>query len=253
MRGSAERFWILLIASVSLSASAEQFRLPKHPPPALFGKVLIQRLTAVGAVKPVSFSHATHRVRYTCRVCHLELDFAFKRNGTEITEEANRKGFYCGACHNGRIAFGHTEENCARCHTGTLEDGVDDLAKVRDLPTVKFGNGVDWSAAVKRGDIKPVSSLSGDYHPLQLNTTLSLESDWNFVPPATFPHAEHVLWLDCANCHPAIFNVKKKGTQHFSMLNSLAGEFCGVCHVRVAFPLDDCLRCHPTMTDRPFQ
>ena len=30
----------------------------------------------------------------------------------------------------------------------------------------------------------------------------------------------------------------------------LEGKFCGVCHLNVAFPLDDCQRCHPDMHDR---
>lgn len=252
MRGAAARVCIVLFA-VGASATTRQFTLPKHPPPALFGKVLIRRLTVDGPAKPVVFSHATHRIRYTCRVCHLELDFAFKRNATEITEDANRKGAYCGACHNGKIAFGHTEGNCARCHTGTLEDANEDLTRIRELPGAKFGNGVDWSLALARGDIKPAQSLTDDFKPIQHDTTLSLEADWNFVPPAVFPHAEHVRWLDCANCHPAIFNIKKKGTQHFSMRFNLNGEFCGVCHIRVAFPLDDCIRCHPTMKEVPLR
>ncbi|HVR37486.1 MAG TPA: c(7)-type cytochrome triheme domain-containing protein [Thermoanaerobaculia bacterium] len=67
------------------------------------------------------------------------------------------------------------------------------------------------------------------------------------------PHAEHVRWLDCANCHPAIFNIRKKTTKHFSMRFNLAGEFCGACHLRVAFPLDDCMRCHPAMENQPLQ
>jgi len=27
----------------------------------------------------------------------------------------------------------------------------------------------------------------------------------------------------------------------------LETKFCGACHLTVAFPLDDCLRCHPGM------
>ena len=29
----------------------------------------------------------------------------------------------------------------------------------------------------------------------------------------------------------------------------LNGEFCGVCHLTVAFPMDDCQRCHPGMKE----
>jgi c(7)-type cytochrome triheme protein len=240
---------VLLLSAVLF---AHPFHLPPRPPFDRYGNVLIRRGTANGSAKAVSFSHWSHRLRYTCRVCHLELDFNFKRNTTEITEEANRKGAFCGACHDGRTAFGHTEANCARCHTGDAATAAD-FARLSELPRSMFGNGVDWSRAIANGSIAPTTSLSKDFKPLTLDTTLSLEAEWNFVSPAVFPHADHVRWLDCANCHPAIFNVKKKTTKHFSMRYNLAGDFCGACHLRVAFPLDDCTRCHPEMKDQPLQ
>ena len=244
---------LVVAAALGLQASAQEFKLPPHPPAAQFGNVLISRTTAAGPVKPVAFSHWRHRLRYTCRVCHLELDFAMRRNATEITEAGIRKGLHCGACHDGKTAFAAAEEsNCARCHTGTTEtDLADFLHRLAELPSSEFGNGVDWSRALTLGKIAPVSSLTDDFDPLTLDTTLSLEAGWNFVAPATFPHAEHVRWLDCANCHPSIFNVKKNTTERFSMRRTLAREFCGACHVRVAFPLDDCRRCHPTMKNAP--
>jgi c(7)-type cytochrome triheme protein len=135
----------------------------------------------------------------------------------------------------------------ARCHTGTIEMTFDFATKAADLPPSAFGNGVDWSKALASGKIHPVESLSPGFEPLTLDTTLSLEADWAFVPPATFP-TPSIRWLDCANCHPEPFNVKKKTTKHFSMKLNLARQFCGACHVRVAFPLDDCKRCHPRCT-----
>lgn len=239
---------VALMVATSFGAQ-QHFRLPRQTPPELFGSVLIHRNTGPGKTRPVAFSHFSHRVRYTCRVCHFELDFAMKRNGTEITEEANRSGAYCGACHDGRTAFAHTDANCEKCHTGELTP-VDVRANTRNLPPSKFGDGVDWSRAIGEGAIHPLTSLTSA-EVLTLDTTLLLEAEWSFVPLATFPHAEHVRWLDCANCHPSIFNIKKKTTKHFSMNLNLAGEFCGVCHMRVAFPMDDCKRCHPTMREQP--
>jgi len=240
-----------VLAFVLSAAAQPAFKLPREPQADHFGVVLIGRNTFGTAAKPVSFSHATHRVRYTCRVCHLELDFAFKRNATGITEEANRNGRYCGACHDGKAAFAHTAPNCGRCHAG--EAKAESFARLADFPPSSHGNGVDWSRALAAGRIAPVSTLSGHFQPLTLDTTLTLEAEWSFVPPATFPHLEHVRWLDCANCHPDIFNVKKKTTPHFSMSYALAGEFCGVCHLNVAFPLHDCKRCHPKMENAPGQ
>ena len=234
-----------------LTQKGQLFRLPPRPPAELYGNVLIRRLTADGPAKPVMFQHWTHRTRYTCRVCHLELDFAMKRNATEITEAANRKGAYCGACHNGTIAFGQTEENCAKCHNGGVTSNAAEFRKLAELPQSRYGNRVDWSRALASGAIRPAASLTREYEPMSLDTVLTLEAEWNFVAPAVFPHAEHVQWLDCANCHPAIFNIKKKTTKHFSMSYNVEGEFCGACHLRVAFPMDDCVRCHPDMKGQP--
>lgn len=238
-----------LLLAAALFAAPLRFHLPPLPRREAYGNVRIDRTTSTGEVKPVTFSHWSHRMRYTCRVCHLELDFSFQRNGTEITEEANRQGHYCGACHDGKTAFGHTAGNCDKCHSG--EAATAGVAKLESLPWSVYGNGVNWTRALASEAIKPVGSLSGDFQPIQLDRTLTIEADWNFVPPAIFPHAEHERWLDCANCHPSIFNVKKKSTQQFSMQHVLAGEFCGTCHRRVAFPLHDCLRCHPTMKNPP--
>ena len=237
-----------LLLVLAMQAS---FRLPREPHAEHFGVVLIDRATSGTETRAVSFSHATHRVRYTCRVCHLELDFALRRNESGITEEANRDGRYCGACHDGKIAFGHAAPHCGRCHVG--EAKAESFARLADLPPAEHGNRVDWSRALALGRITPVPSLHPGFEPLSLDTTLTLEAEWSFVPPAIFPHAEHVRWLDCANCHPDIFNVKKKTTPHFSMKYALAGEFCGACHLNVAFPLHDCRRCHPKMDGAPMQ
>lgn len=42
-----------------------------------------------------------------------------------------------------------------------------------------------------------------------------------------------------------IFNIKKKTAKLFEMRYILEGKFCGVCHLDVAFPLDECELCHP--------
>lgn len=248
---------ILLLAVLVLCGAARgetpemRFRLPKMQPPRLFGTILISRSAATEGTKAVVFPHWRHRVRYTCRVCHVELDFALRTNDTEITEQANRDGAYCGACHDGRTAFAVSEPNCARCHTGTIDGSDAGFVALMDLPAAEFGNRVDWSRALARGAIKPLASLTDEAAPIQLDRTLSLEAEWAFVPPAIFPHAEHERWMDCSNCHPSIFNIGKKTTKHFTMANSLRGEFCGVCHLRVAFPMNDCKRCHPTMENAP--
>jgi c(7)-type cytochrome triheme protein len=63
------------------------------------------------------------------------------------------------------------------------------------------------------------------------------------MPNVVFPHFPHTFWLDCGNCHPAIFQMKK-GANPISMVKIVNGEFCGRCHGRIAFPLANCTRCH---------
>jgi c(7)-type cytochrome triheme protein len=189
-------------------------------------------------------------------VCHFELGFAFDVNKTEITEEDNRNGLFCGTCHNGKTAyngktaFPHTEEYCDRCHTGTVDVGREKFADLTEtLPKELFGNKIDWGKAIGEKYITPLYSIFREKEkPLPFDKLLWLEATWNFIPPAYFPHKEHIQWLDCANCHPDIFNIRKKTTKSFAMQYILEKKFCGVCHLKVAFPLDDCNGCHPKIS-----
>jgi c(7)-type cytochrome triheme protein len=238
---------VILLAMTNATEAGTFWQLPLLPPPENYGDLLIDRLSTVRQVKPVYFSHWTHRTRYTCRVCHWELDFAFKSGQTEITEKDNRNGLYCGACHDGKTAFGHGEENCDRCHSGRLLADREKFALLRDgLQKDNFGNKINWAGALRSGRIAPAASIfKVGETSLDYRKKLQLEAEWAYVPPAVFPHDIHSRWLACANCHPDIFNIKKKGTEHFLMNYILEGRFCGVCHLTVAFPMDDCHRCHP--------
>ena len=225
------------------------FALPKFPPPARYGNVLISRLTLSSTHPPVAFSHWVHRQYYTCRVCHFELNFAMKVNTTEITEAKIRKGEYCGACHNNKIAFGISESTCTICHSGDIGSTDARFSELDQLPKAKYGDGVNWDKALKMKLISPKQSILDDnYEPIGFNKVLRLESEWSLVKSrALFPHQKHTAWLDCADCHPDIFNIQKKGTKHFRMDYIIDGKFCGVCHLNVAFPIQDCKRCHPDL------
>ena len=240
---------ILFILFVcSMKAIAQKWKFPPLPPPSQYGNLLINRTSEKKGEKAVTFSHWSHRTRHTCRVCHFELDFEMKVNTTEITEEKNKKGQYCGACHDNDKVFGHTKEHCKKCHNGNIAYGEEKFKDLDPIPKTKFGNMVNWVEAIKEGHIQPKQTiLDEEYEPMKFNKLLKLESNWTMIPPAIFPHEEHKQWLDCSNCHPDIFNVKKKTTKHFEMMYILEGKFCGACHLNVAFPLNNCKRCHPDM------
>lgn len=238
---------IFLVVPGELQSARQKFDLPPLPPPEVYGNILINRTSTDNGVLAATFSHWSHRLKYTCRVCHMELGFNMALNTTEISEEANRNGEYCGVCHNGKIAFGHSKENCERCHNSKIEYGNEKFSTTNDLPQTPFGNKIDWVRAIEEGRINPKTYMFDDEKPIDYDKYLVLEAEWSMIPSAVFPHKSHVQWLDCSNCHPDIFNIKKKTTKHFSMMYILNNRFCGVCHGKVAFPNDDCVRCHPDM------
>jgi c(7)-type cytochrome triheme protein len=241
-------FVVVLLLSASPGRTQSMFDLPSVLPPDEYGNILINRTSSKEAA---TFSHWIHRQKFTCRVCHFELEFNMLVNTTEITEAANKSGRYCGAggCHDGKAAFGHEEPHCKKCHNGDNGYGKKKFSKLSKLPNAKYGNGIDWSQALAKGLIKPVHYLTvKPPSDIAIIKPLLLEAEWAGIPPAIFSHKVHTQWLDCNNCHPDIFNIKLKTTKHFAMDRILKREFCGVCHLSVAFPMNDCKRCH---SDRP--
>jgi c(7)-type cytochrome triheme protein len=236
---------VLLFLSIQ-AGYAVWFNLPPLPPPELYGNILINRGAKDAGVETVTFSHWMHRIDYTCRVCHYELEFNMMLNTTRITEEDNRNGRYCGACHDGKIAFGHTKKNCDKCHNGDIGYGREKFKTLSGLPTGLKGNGIDWVQAFKQGLIKPKSFLNEETKKITFEREVIIESPWRMVSPVRFPHVIHGEWLDCSNCHPEIFNIKRDTTENFEMENILNYELCGACHGKVAFPPNNnCKRCHP--------
>ncbi len=231
--------------------------VPPAGPPETYGNVILQNRGSKRRMAPVIFSHWSHRARYKCKVCHMELNFSMPRGGSVITRGGNLAGRHCGACHNGKIAFSVRYEeprHCKRCHQDPPQDMKEQFkAFAKKLPRTEEGNTIDWVKALRNGDIKPKESLYEDGLPpmklpdaLKKPLSLGVDSGRSTV---FFSHESHVAWLDCSNCHPDIFNIKKRGTESFSMDKNLYGWFCGTCHMRVAFPMTACKRCHPNMTN----
>lgn len=136
---------------------------------------------------------------------------------------------------------------CEKCHNGKIGSGREKFSELSMFPAADYGNRINWVEALRKGLIKPEKQLKTASQDIQLDKTLSLEAEMNLIPPAIFPHKAHTEWLDCNNCHPDIFNIKKKTTKHFPMDYILRGEFCGACHMNIGFPMNDCKRCHPKM------
>lgn len=238
-------------AGPAAGAGQQWWKIPPALPAEEYGNILINRTSVQQGVKPVTFSHWIHRRKHTCRVCHFELEINMKVNSTEITEAENRAGKFCGACHDGKVhdgkaLFGHEDKrDCGKCHNGDRGSGREKIKELEKLPSAQYGNRVNWGKALDDGMITPVSRLTITPAGMGYDKKVVLDAEWWGIPPAVFPHLAHIKWLDCNNCHPDIFNIKKKTTKHFLMTRILKGEFCGVCHLTVAFPLDECKKCHP--------
>jgi c(7)-type cytochrome triheme protein len=126
-------------------------------------------------------------------------------------------------------------------------EGVDILqppkAAFETLPKAKSGNRVDWVKALEEGAINPrYDRLDPDAAPVVMDLNIVREVKGS-MPNVVYPHKQHTEWLDCSNCHPAIF-IPQKGANQISMASILLGQKCGVCHGKVAFPVSECRKCH---------
>ena len=106
----------------------------------------------------------------------------------------------------------------------------------------------DWMSSIRSGAITPRAGLS----PTEKMNVLDLDivmKNTKEMPNVLFPHQSHTLWLDCSNCHPVPF-LPKTGTNPVTMSEIFRGNYCGMCHDRVAFiTFFACVRCHRVPQD----
>lgn len=124
--------------------------------------------------------------------------------------------------------------------------GTSEIAALDSLPKDPEGM-VNWTAAVVEGVINPRGSLDprAPEEPM-LDMNIFIEAKVPLMNNVLFPHSIHTYWLSCKNCHPKIF-VPMAGMNEITMNEIFAGEWCGRCHNKVAFPFwprVNCLRCH---------
>lgn len=237
-----------------------------------YGNVIIETNSVKAGVNPVLFEHWVHRGIFTCRVCHVDIGFAMKANEGGIRAADNMKGYYCGSCHNGRSSFGGgaplfaacSDEfsrddlpRCSRCHS------IDKVAAAGEqfreqrqkafraladkLPRERGGNGVNWEKGEADGSIRLIDYIDGistKRAPMTVQKEFSIGAKVDGVPEIIFSHRKHTVWNGCEVCHPDLFIGVKRGTDKYSMIDLFAGRYCGACHGKVAFPQNDCRRCH---------
>lgn len=111
---SAKSYKVTRIAAASALVLALTF-VSAPPGRAEYGDVVINNYSDQAGMRPVIFPHWFHRIRFRCKVCHGDLGFKFQAGGNEINMLKIIDGQFCGACHNGEIAW--SVENCDLCHS----------------------------------------------------------------------------------------------------------------------------------------
>lgn len=135
----------------------------------------------------------------------------------------------------------------------TLNDGIHDIGNNAFMtlqdPTVALDGfpldrrlQVNWVATLDQGLIEPRADLKGEGEMLVMDMDIVMKNTQD-MPYVRFPHLQHTRWLDCSNCHPKIFKPREHANP-ITMNKVLRGEYCGVCHDKVAFALFTCERCH---------
>lgn len=106
------------------------------------------------------------------------------------------------------------------------------------------GNKVDWVKSLQQGLIEPRPSLDGSRKPEIRETSVIMKNTYPMLY-VRFPHKPHTEWMACETCHDRIF-VPQVDANPINMGKILEGEYCGLCHGAVSFPLTECNRCHNT-------
>ena len=109
--GSATRLAAVALLGCAMVAGL----LASEEARAEYGDVVINNYSDKAGMRPVVFPHWFHRIRFRCKVCHADLGFKFKAGGNEINMVKVIDGQFCGACHNGEVAW--SIENCNMCHS----------------------------------------------------------------------------------------------------------------------------------------
>jgi len=256
---------LLLAAAAAVAGSAaagEMPIFPVHAPLHRYGTVVLERASRAAGMAPVAFEHWRHRGLYTCRLCHVDVGFAMQAGATEISAEGNRSGLHCGACHDGRrlhlgkpiFAACSTDaarpppEACGRCHGAHLRPGWPERAEAfaRTMPR-DGADLIDWLEAERRAFSPPTDQVEGislAADRLRVDRNFSIGTLGTWLGEVAFDHSKHARWSGCEGCHPEIFPSTRRGASRWRMKDIVAGEACGACHNKVAFPLDRCLRCH---------
>ncbi len=121
---------------------------------------------------------------------------------------------------------------------GLLQEPAEALA---NLPVDANGK-TDWVKTLQNGHIAPRNGVTDGEKMKEVDLDIVMKNSAS-MPHALFSHKVHTQWLTCSNCHSRIF-LPQVGGNFITMAKIMQGEYCGVCHGKVAFSILDCDRCH---------
>ncbi|MCF6280642.1 MAG: hypothetical protein L3J28_00275 [Candidatus Polarisedimenticolaceae bacterium] len=123
------------------------------------------------------------------------------------------------------------------------------------LPKDKYGL-IDWIRLTEDGLALPQGSLDPEdpLYESPVHYVFDEEGEEDIedivipvksesISAVLYPHTTHTWWLKCKSCHPKRFD-RGAGDTVMTMKDMGKGKYCGECHGKVAFPLEDCSRCH---------
>ena len=224
-------------------------------------KKIIYHVKATG---PTVFSHKLHLAKSAnCGRCHPTI-FAAGHN-KPFTMADMEKGKSCGACHNGKKAFGL--DKCVTCHpvkeityrvkaTGPTHFSHKTHIEVAEcdkchpkLYTPDQHNKRAGMAAMEKGkscgachNTKEAFSVKecSKCHPVR-ELTFEEKSTGNVA----FSHKFHTTAYSCSDCHTPLFQTTRSKTK-VSMEEMEKGKSCGACHDgQSAFSVKEkCEVCH---------
>ncbi len=177
-----------------------------------------------------------------CPRCHMAEGTNLKETSSETSITDPKKIIYLDS--SGKIAStGNIKESGVAGNIVKLGKGEHVKAlSPKEIPRDKFGL-VDWVKLADAGLINPAPDLDPsvkDDDPMDLNILLVTAGKMEDV---VYPHKVHTWWLNCDSCHDQLFTMET-GATDMNMSGVIKGDWCGRCHAKVAFPLEDCMRCH---------
>lgn len=226
-------------------------------------------------VNPVVYPHWLHRTWFRCKVCHLDI-VKPKKGSNNIDMKKIEEGKVCGACHNGKLAFG-VKDNCKRCHSLTPDGKVegpiyspdnipdDEFKKIAQkfgaswnpeamgkdgLPRDRFGF-IDWIKMIDMGVVKPTHSLNPEDKDVIKDSAILFHVLSDFEDDVLFSHKVHTYWMECKMCHDSLFKAEAGGNRIRMKDMVISQNFCIHCHGKVSFPAASCTNCHRWEKEQP--